>query len=84
MTQTSEYPSEYPGLEQMLLDLIDAAISVTGADFGNVQLMDPISGDLKIRVARGFPQDAQHQGAVLGGSAAQIAAAYVFRMSWPG
>jgi PAS domain S-box-containing protein len=44
-------------IEQILLDIIDTAIAITEADFGNVQLLDPATGDLKIVAYRGFPQD---------------------------
>jgi PAS domain S-box-containing protein len=40
-----------PVLEQIL----DAAIAISGADFGNIQLLDPQSSDLKIVAQRGFP-----------------------------
>ena len=36
--------------------MLDAAISLLDADFGNVQLYDPDSHSLKIVVHRGFEQ----------------------------
>jgi len=43
-------------LEPLLTEIVDAAIAITGADFGNIQLIDPKSGDLRIAAQRGFPQ----------------------------
>jgi PAS domain S-box-containing protein len=45
-----------PGaLQDILLDIVDTAIEIAGADFGNVQLIDPETQDLKIVAQRGFP-----------------------------
>jgi PAS domain S-box-containing protein len=41
---------------QILDDILDAAIAISGADFGNVQIVNPESGDLEIVTHRGFPQ----------------------------
>jgi PAS domain S-box-containing protein len=38
----------------LLLGIVDAAIAVTGADMGNIQLLDRESGALKIAAHRGF------------------------------
>jgi PAS domain S-box-containing protein len=38
----------------LLLEIVDAAIAVTGADMGNIQLLDSVSGVLKIVANRGF------------------------------
>src|SRR5262249_50172836 len=38
----------------LLLEIVDAAIAVTGADMGNIQLFDRDSGALKIVANRGF------------------------------
>ncbi|QWV93276.1 PAS domain S-box protein [Geomonas oryzisoli] len=43
-------------LQSVLEEVVDAAIAITGADFGNIQLMDPATGDLVIVAQRGFPQ----------------------------
>ncbi|WP_424363356.1 PAS domain S-box protein [Methylocystis parvus] len=43
------------GLEPVLLEIVDAAIAIGGADFGNIQLLDPVTGDLRIVAHRGFP-----------------------------
>ncbi|MGB9939437.1 GAF domain-containing protein [Methanosarcina sp.] len=43
-------------LESVLGKIVDAAIAISGADFGNIQLLDPKSSDLKIVAQRGFPQ----------------------------
>ena len=42
-------------LEPVLTEVVDAAIAITGADFGNLQLVDPVSSDLRIRAQHGFP-----------------------------
>jgi signal transduction histidine kinase/CheY-like chemotaxis protein len=42
-------------LEQVLGEIVDAAIAISGADFGNVQILEPESGDLRIAAHRGFP-----------------------------
>ncbi|MFO0951231.1 MAG: PAS domain S-box protein [Isosphaeraceae bacterium] len=41
----------------LLLDLVDAAIAVTDADFGNIQLREPETGLLKIMASRGFDDE---------------------------
>jgi PAS domain S-box-containing protein len=41
-------------LQPALLAVVDAAIAITGADFGSIQLLDPTSGDLRIAAQRGF------------------------------
>jgi signal transduction histidine kinase/CheY-like chemotaxis protein len=43
-------------LELVLAEIVDAAISICGSDFGNIQLLDPMSTRLKIVAQRGFPQ----------------------------
>ncbi len=43
-------------LEPVLAEIVDAAIAISGADFGNIQLLDPDSSDLKIAAHRGFPE----------------------------
>jgi two-component system CheB/CheR fusion protein len=43
-------------LTPILGEIVDVAMSVSGADFGNIQLLDPKSSDLQIRGQRGFPQ----------------------------
>jgi PAS domain S-box-containing protein len=42
-------------LQPVLEQIVDAAIAISRADFGNIQLLDPDSG-LKIAAQRGFPQ----------------------------
>lgn len=42
-------------MEEVLAGIVDAAIAITHADFGNVQLMDQASSELKIVAQRGFP-----------------------------
>jgi len=43
-------------LEEVLSEIIDAAISISGADFGDIQIIDAKSLDLKIAAQRGFPE----------------------------
>ncbi len=43
------------GLETILEEVCDVAIGLTEADFGNLQLTDAASSDLRIAVQRGFP-----------------------------
>src|SRR5262245_21657280 len=43
-----------PGI--ILSEIVDAAIEVTGADFGSIQFIDPVSSALRIAAHRGFPQ----------------------------
>ena len=43
-------------LEPVLGAVVDAAIAISGADFGNVQLLHPKAGVLQIAAQRGFPQ----------------------------
>ncbi|MEW6703604.1 MAG: response regulator [Pseudomonadota bacterium] len=45
-----------PGEKLALEEVVDTAIAITGADFGNVQLIDPATGHLRIVAQRGFPQ----------------------------
>ena len=42
------------GARELLLEIVDAAIAVTGADMGNIQLLDRDSGALRIVANRGF------------------------------
>jgi PAS domain S-box-containing protein len=39
-----------------LAEVLDAAVEIGDADFGNIQLIDPGTGDLRIVAQRGFPQ----------------------------
>lgn len=43
-------------LEACLDSILEAAISLTGAQKGNLQLLDPVTGALKIAAQRGFEQ----------------------------
>jgi signal transduction histidine kinase/DNA-binding response OmpR family regulator len=43
-------------LEPVLGEIVDAAIAIAEADFGNVQLIDEATGDLRIVAQRGFEQ----------------------------
>ncbi len=64
-------------LEALLEEILDAAIEVTRADFGNVQMLDGASGALRIVAQRGFPQEfldffgEVHDGAAACGAAMQ-------------
>jgi len=42
-------------LEPILRDIVDAAIGISSADFGNIQILDRKSSELKIVAHRGFP-----------------------------
>ncbi len=42
-------------LSSVLAQIVEAAIVISEADFGNIQLLDPTSGDLQIVAQRGFP-----------------------------
>jgi hypothetical protein len=45
-----------PGnLESLFNEIVETAIAITDADFGNMQLLQPESGDLKIACQIGFP-----------------------------
>ena len=40
-----------------LADILDAVITATGADFGNIQLVNPLTGALEIVAHKGFRPD---------------------------
>jgi signal transduction histidine kinase len=42
-------------IESILNEIVDASIKMSSADFGNIQLLDPGTKDLKIVAYRGFP-----------------------------
>ncbi|HEX3853030.1 MAG TPA: PAS domain S-box protein, partial [Polyangiaceae bacterium] len=42
--------------ETVLLEIVDAAIDIAAADFGNIQLLGPEGAELRIAAQRGFPQ----------------------------
>jgi PAS domain S-box-containing protein len=42
-------------IEPVFAEIVDAAIEISGADFGNLQLLDRESGDLMIVAHKGFP-----------------------------
>jgi PAS domain S-box-containing protein len=43
-------------MTQLLSEILDAAMAMTGADMGNIQLLDESSGVLAIKVQHGFDQ----------------------------
>lgn len=43
-------------LNRILLDIVESAIEIAESDFGNIQLLDSETNDLKIVAQRGFPQ----------------------------
>lgn len=43
--------------EELLAEILDAALLIAGADRGHIQLLDSVSGKLTIRVQRGFNQE---------------------------
>jgi len=55
-SETTSWAGIEPGDEAILLEVLDDAIAITHADFGNIQLVDAQTGDLRIVVQRGFPQ----------------------------
>jgi PAS domain S-box-containing protein len=58
MTKLHELSSKYlkeETLEEILDQIVDTAMEISGADFGNIQILDPESSDLKIVAQRGFP-----------------------------
>jgi signal transduction histidine kinase len=66
-----------------LLEIVDAAIAITRADMGNIQLLDHGSGGLKIAASRGFDRpfleffNTVHDGEAACGKAVQRAARVV-------
>ena len=42
-------------LNSILTEIVDAAIAISGADFGNIQMLDDDTSDLKIVAYRGYP-----------------------------
>lgn len=54
--QLAMMPLARATMEEVLVGIVDAAITITHADFGNIQLVDPKSSDLRIATQRGFPQ----------------------------
>lgn len=42
-------------LSVLLGEIVDFALAITDAEFGNIQLVEPETGNLKIRAQRGFP-----------------------------
>lgn len=59
MTRLQELSTVYLNdytLEPILGKVVDTAIEITGADFGNIQILDPKSSDLRIAAQRGFPK----------------------------
>jgi GAF domain-containing protein len=42
------------GLSTLLPKILDGALSLTGAEFGNIQLLDPVTGSLRIVTQSGF------------------------------
>ncbi len=43
-------------LQPALTEILGTAVEISRADFGNIQLLDRASGDLRIAVHCGFPQ----------------------------
>jgi PAS domain S-box-containing protein len=42
-------------VDRLLKEILDAAIAIGSADFGNIQWVDPVIGELRIVAHRGFP-----------------------------
>jgi PAS domain S-box-containing protein len=51
---TQFFPETAP-LANLLSEIVDAAITISGASYGALQILDPTSGDLQIVAQRGFP-----------------------------
>lgn len=45
-----------PKAKELMLGIIDSAIAISGADFGNIQIVDTSAQELRIVAQRGFPQ----------------------------
>ena len=54
--QLALLPLDAAKMEDVLGAIVNTAIAITQADFGNIQLVEPGSSDLKIAAQRGFPQ----------------------------
>jgi GAF domain-containing protein len=50
----TEKLQDVPRLDMLLPRVLDGALSLTGADFGNIQLLDPVTGLLRIVTQSGF------------------------------
>ncbi len=46
---------EDESLQRALVDVLDAAITITRSDYGNIQLLGPVPGQRKIVACRGLP-----------------------------
>jgi uncharacterized protein (DUF924 family) len=42
-------------MRHALNEVLESAVAIAGANFGNIQLLDQVTGDLRIVVHRGFP-----------------------------
>jgi hypothetical protein len=63
-------------LDSLLPRILDGALSLTGADFGNIQLLDPVSGSLWLVTHSGFgPEFLDHFAMVYDGGSACARAA---------
>jgi len=54
--QLAMMPLSKATMNELLAAIVETAITITQADFGNIQLVDAGSSDLKIAAQRGFPQ----------------------------
>ncbi len=59
-------------LDECLLHILDAAMAITGADHGNVQLVDPVTGVLTIAVQRGAETPLVRQTPLVGNNGAPL------------
>jgi hypothetical protein len=53
-----------PRLGALLPRILDGALALTGADFGNVQLLDPASGALTLVTQSGFGSEFSRRGSL--------------------
>jgi PAS domain S-box-containing protein len=51
----SRFLLEGRSLDSTLAEILDAAIAISGADRGSIQIVDPASSDLRMVACRGFP-----------------------------
>ena len=57
LQEVSTRLSQDGDMPPLLLEIVDAAIAITAADMGNIQLLDRESGTLKFVASRGFGRE---------------------------
>ena len=56
LQQLASLSIETQDLGEVLAEIVDVAIAISGADFGHIQLLDSTTSDLRIVAQRGFPR----------------------------